>query len=51
MYDIIDGKCFDDTDGNSWVSMNCVHWMLGFSEPIEDFWEMLGLGHTYNFTV
>ena len=48
MYDIIDGKCFDDTDGNSWVSMNCVHWMLGFSEPIEDFWEMLGLGHTYN---
>jgi hypothetical protein len=37
-----------DGDGNSWVSMNCVHWMLGYSEPIEDFWEMLGLGHTYN---
>lgn len=47
VYDIIVGKCFDDTDGNSWVSMNCVHWMLGYSEPIEDFWEMLGLGHTY----
>lgn len=51
VYDVIDGKCFDDTDGNIWVSMNCVHWMLGFSEPIEDFWEMLGLGHNYNFTV
>ena len=41
----------NDTDGNSWLSLNCVHWMLGYSESIEDFWEMFGLGHTYNFTV
>ena len=51
VYDIIDGNCYDDADGNSWVSLNCVHWMLGVSEPIEDYWKMLGLGRTYNLSV
>jgi hypothetical protein len=42
--DVLDSNIYDDEGGNSWVSMNCVHWMLGYSEPIIDCWNSLGLG-------
>lgn len=42
--DVLDSNVYDDAEGNSWVSLNCVHWMLGYSEPIIDFWNSLGLG-------
>ncbi len=36
--DIIDGNVYDDEDGNSWVSINCLSWGLGWVEPMTTFW-------------
>ena len=42
--DVLESNIYDDEEGNSWVSLNCVHWMLGYNEPIIDCWNSLGLG-------
>lgn len=46
--DVLDSNIYDDEEGNSWVSLNCVHWVLGYSEPIIDSWNDLGLGKNPN---
>jgi len=42
--DIFDSNCYDDEDGNTWVSKRCVRWSLGCDYEQFAEWRMLGLG-------
>ena len=44
VHDIFDGNIFNDEDGNSWISTNCLLWCLGCDEPMDTFWNE-ALGH------
>ena len=46
--DILDSNVYDDAEGNSWVSLSCVYWALGYSEPKFYNWNDLGLGKNPN---
>ena len=42
--DVLDGNVYEDAEGNSWISISCVQWMLGYNTPFETVWNGLGLG-------
>ena len=42
--DVLEPNIYDDEEGNSWISLNSVHWILGYNEPFIDCWNSLGLG-------
>lgn len=43
-WDVTQSNIYNDTDGNSWVSIDCLCWLLGANTPIEGFWNSLQLG-------
>lgn len=39
--DIINGNIYDDNDGNHWISISCLFWMLGYAVPLTSFWKYI----------